>query len=145
VQPGARVREHGGDEDPLIDLEPFLVALQERGLGRDLRARRDEPWREQRRIVYKLLDADEARPVLREPIVRRLDVSGEEAGARVARRLLDPLGRLRLLRVARGLRGQAREQRRARLPEARVAGAVAGKIPGVARRSSVRRRDRGGD
>src|SRR3989442_6075340 len=134
VAPGGRIRGHRGAEEALIDLQSFLVALQERGLGRDLRARRSEPGHERGRIVYELLDANESRALLREPVIGAFHVGGEKAGARVARRLLDLLGRLRLVRVARGLRGQAREPRRAALPESRVARAVAGEIAGIARR-----------
>src|SRR5260370_36068552 len=113
---------------------PLLVALDERAFRRDLGARRSDPRPERRRIVDKLLDADEARAILRESIVNGFDVGGEEMRARLARRLLDLLGRLRLPPVARRLRGQAREPRRAARPELRVARAIAGKIAGVARR-----------
>ncbi len=35
VEAGARVGEHVGDEDPLVDLEPLLVLLEELSLGLD--------------------------------------------------------------------------------------------------------------
>src|SRR5437879_1964354 len=82
----------------------------------------------------KLLDADEARAFLREPVVDRPGMGGEKAAARVACCFLHSLGLLRLLRVARGLRGQARKPRRTALPESRVARAVAGKIASALRR-----------
>src|SRR5205807_8273479 len=134
VPSGARIREHGGDEDPLIDLQSLLVALQEGGLGRNLGARRNQPRHEHRGVVYKLIDADEARAFLREPVVDRPGMGGEKAAARVACCFLHSLGLLRLLRVARGLRGQARKPRRTALPESRVARAVAGKIASALRR-----------
>src|SRR5438067_2171387 len=117
----AWIRKNRGDEDPLVDFVPFLVALQELGLGCDLRSRRNEPRYERCGVVDELLHPDEARAIPREPVVDGFDVGGEEAAARVARGLLDLLGRQRLLCVARGLGGQAREQHRARLPEPRVA------------------------
>src|ERR1700675_1763689 len=105
-----------------------------RALHGDLFARRNEPRHEHGRIVYKLLDADEARAFLREPVIDRPGMGGEKAAARVARRALDAFRALGLFGVSRGLRRQAREQRAARLPEARIARTVAGEIRGVARR-----------
>src|SRR5438105_4464512 len=81
VAPGVRIREHSGDEDALIDLQSFLVALRERGLGRDLRARRSEPGHERGRVVYELLDANESRALLREPVIDAFHVGGEKASS----------------------------------------------------------------
>ena len=137
----AGIGQRGGDENAVVDLQPVLVALMAGGFGRHLRARGCQSRDQRRGVIYELLDADEARAVVREPVVDRLDMGAQEPGARFARHLFDPLCRLCLLRVARRLRGQPRKQGGTRLPEARIAGAVAGKVAGVARSRSVPRRD----
>src|SRR5262249_28005144 len=72
------------------------------------------------------------------PVVKRFRVGGEKDAARVPRRLLDLLGRLRLLRVARGLRREAGQLGRILFPVSGVAHAIAGKIACVARRRPLR-------
>ena len=91
--PAALAAEHRGKEQPLVDLQAVLVALQRALLGRDLLRRRKEPRHDARRSHDQILDPHEARASHGERVIDGIDVAMEETHARLARALGDEVRR----------------------------------------------------
>ncbi len=92
MRPRLRMRQHLRQEDPLIDLDPVLVAQRAVALRRDPGARRGQSRHQRRRVVDQALEADAIGVVARQGAVDRVDMDGKKT---VARLPLDPQDRLR--------------------------------------------------
>src|SRR5271166_3701633 len=77
-------REHVGEEQALVDLDPILLALAMSGLGVDLFPGRNESGNKLSRRVHEVVEAAEHRAPDGEARVNLIDMGGEKCLARGA-------------------------------------------------------------
>src|SRR5258708_9051387 len=131
---GGFAGEYAGEENALIELDAVLVALQVLGLGRDLRCGRRQARDGHGRGEDQVFQPNESRALVRQLVVERLGMGGEELFALLARGGENRLCRARLTQTSRRLLRQAAEQIGAELPVPRIAPPIDIVIAGSLRR-----------
>src|SRR5919198_3332976 len=85
----ALAAERGREEQPLVDLEPALVALDQAILSGELLRRRNEARHYVRGADHQFLDPHEARALLRQRVINGIAMAAQKAHARGARPVLN--------------------------------------------------------
>ena len=84
MRPGLLAAQHRGDEQPLVDLQPGLLALPQAFLGGDVLRRRHQAGKLPCRRLHQLVDPHEARPVVGQRVVHRVGMLVQESRPRLA-------------------------------------------------------------
>src|SRR5262249_60799841 len=100
VPPAALVAEHRGEEQPLVDLEPALVALDQAILGGELLRGRKEARHEVGGADHQLLDAHETRAAFGYGVVDGLCMTLQKTAPGVPRLFLNEARRGLLAPIA---------------------------------------------